>query len=106
MQSLNEFDGKRLQSIGKGTVTLGDVEAREQMKQELEAKQQSYQDLLTFIQQHLYTHVKNVRLSGRLSSSPVCLVGEEHDCSPQLERRLLWCTGNIEKRGYGQARQR
>ena len=88
VQSLNEFEGKRLKSIGKGTVTLGDEEEREQMKQELEEKQQTYQDLLTFIQQHLDTHVKNVRLSGRLSSSPVCLVGEEHDYSPQLERLL------------------
>ena len=88
VQSLNEFDGKRLKSIGKGTVTLGDEAEREQMKQELEAKQQTYQDLLTFMQQHLDTHVKHVRLSGRLSTSPVCLVGEEHDYSPQLERLL------------------
>ena len=39
VQSLSEFAGKRPQSIGKGTVMLGDAAAREQMKQELEAKQ-------------------------------------------------------------------
>jgi molecular chaperone HtpG len=30
-----------------------------------------------------------VRLSNRLTSSPACLVGAEHDYSPQLERLLM-----------------
>jgi len=33
-------------------------------------------------------HVKEVRLSSRLTTSPACLVGGEHDMSPQLERLL------------------
>ena len=31
---------------------------------------------------------KNVRLSGRLTSSPACLVGDKDDLSPQLEQMM------------------
>ena len=37
---------------------------------------------------HLEEHVREVRLSSRLTSSPACLVGSEHDMSPHLERLL------------------
>ena len=32
--------------------------------------------------------MKQVRLTNRLTASPVCLVGAEHDYSPQLEKLL------------------
>ena len=41
-----------------------------------------------YLQKSLDEHVKQVRLSGRLVSSPACLVGTEIDYSPQLERLL------------------
>ena len=40
------------------------------------------------LQKELNEHVKQVRLSARLTISPVCLVVEEHDYSPMLERVL------------------
>jgi molecular chaperone HtpG len=39
-------------------------------------------------------YVKEVRLSTRLTSSPVCLVGSDFDYSPQLERLLR--QGNLD----------
>ncbi len=88
MQSLSEYEGKRLKSIGKGTVELGSKEEREKEKEELEEKQKDYEPLLEAMQKHLDEHVKQVRLTNRLTESPVCLVGAEHDYSPQLERLL------------------
>src|SRR6185295_18961727 len=88
VQSLHEFEGKRLKSGGKGQITLGDDETKEQAEKELQAKSAEYGDLLTVLQKKLDEHIKQVRLSSRLTSSPVCLVGEEHDYSPQLERLL------------------
>jgi molecular chaperone HtpG len=55
--------------------------------------QRSYKSLLELLQQKLEEHVKEVRLSSRLTTSPACLVSAEHDYSPQLERLLL--QGNL-----------
>ncbi|MEW6735158.1 MAG: molecular chaperone HtpG [Acidobacteriota bacterium] len=88
VQSLTEFDGKRLKSVGKGIIELGSEEEREKTKKELEEKQKESADLLQLLQKKLDAHVKDVRLSHRLTNSPVCLVGAEHDYSPQLERLL------------------
>ena len=44
--------------------------------------------LLEALQKKLDEHVKQVRLTNRLTTSPVCLVGAEHDYSPQLEKLL------------------
>lgn len=83
MQSLTEFDGKKLKSIGKGRVKLGADDEQELKKQEEEVS-----GLLEFLQKKLDQYVKQVRLTNRLTASPVCLVVEEHDYSPQLERLL------------------
>lgn len=88
VQSLTEFDGKRLKSVGKGMVKLGSDEERQQTEKELKEQQESFSELLTLLQKKLDEHIKQVRLTNRLTTSPVCLVGEEHDYSPQMERLL------------------
>jgi molecular chaperone HtpG len=40
------------------------------------------------LQKSLDEHVKEVRLTNRLTDSPACLVGAEMDYSPQMERLL------------------
>ncbi|HZF12238.1 MAG TPA: molecular chaperone HtpG [Thermoanaerobaculia bacterium] len=87
-QSLNEYDGKKLKSVGKGTVNLGNEEEKKQTEEELKAKEEEMKPLLESLQKKLDTWVKQVRLTNRLTNSPVCLVGAEHDYSPQLERLL------------------
>lgn len=86
--SLHEFEGKSLKSIGKGTVELGSEEEKQKAKEELQEKQKETAGLLEFVQKKLGEDIKEVRLSNRLTSSPVCLVSSEHDYSPQLERIL------------------
>ena len=87
-QSLHEYGGKRLKSVGKGTVSLGSEEERKQTEEELKAKEEELKPLLEALQKKLDEHVKQVRLTNRLTTSPVCLVGAEHDYSPQLEKLL------------------
>ncbi|HEV2845502.1 MAG TPA: molecular chaperone HtpG, partial [Thermoanaerobaculia bacterium] len=87
-QSLNEYGGKKLKSAGKGTVSLGSEEEKKQTEEDLKAKEEEMKPLLEALQQKLDTWVKQVRLTNRLTSSPVCLVGAEHDYSPQLEKLL------------------
>ncbi len=88
VQYLTEYDGKRLKSAGKGEVDLGDEEEKEERKKELEEKEERFKGLMERLQEELEEHVKHVRLSGRLTASPACLVGAEHDYSPQLEKLL------------------
>ena len=83
-QSLWDFNGKKLKSVLKGVVDLGG----EEKKEEKTGEEEAYKPFLEALEKKLETWVKVVRLSGRLSKSPVVLVGAEHDYSPHLERML------------------
>lgn len=97
VQYLTEFEGKRLKSVGKGTVTLGSEEERAKIEEELKKEQEESAGLLQTIQQHLDQYLKDVRLTNRLTNSPVCLVGAEMDFSPQMERLLQMGEGGRPK---------
>src|SRR5687767_11785346 len=97
VQSLTEFDGKRLKSVGKGTVNLGNEEERAKVEEELKKEQNESAGLLQSIQKHLDEYLKDVRLTNRLTNSPVCLVSGEMDFSPQMERLLQMGEGGRPK---------
>ncbi len=88
VQSLQEVQGKKMKSVEKGTVKLGNEDEQKKVEAELKDKEEHLRPFLDHLQKLLDTHVKQVRLTNRLTSSPVCLVGAEHDYSPQLERLL------------------
>ena len=88
VQSLTDYESKKLQSVGKGIIKLGSEEEKEKSQQELKQKEEEASVLLNLLQKSLDEHVKQVRLSNRLVSSPACLVGTEMDYTPQLERLL------------------
>jgi molecular chaperone HtpG len=82
-----EVEGKALVSVARGAVDLG----TEQEKQEESAREETgerFKDLLLALRAALQDEVKDVRLSGRLTSSPACLVGEAGDLSPHLAELL------------------
>jgi molecular chaperone HtpG len=88
VQHLHEFEGKRLKSVTKGKINLGTEEEKKQTEEQLKKKEEEYADFLQTCQKKLDAHVKQIRLSTRLVGSPACLVTEEHEYSPQLERLL------------------
>lgn len=88
VQSLTEFEGKKIKSVSKGRIELGDQAEKERASAELKQEEEENAKLLEFLQKRLDKHVKQVRLTNRLTVSPVCLVGTEIDYSPQLERLL------------------
>jgi molecular chaperone HtpG len=89
VQSLWDYEGKKLKSAGKGMLKLGnDQEEREKVQAELKKKEEEAADLFAAMQKALDEYVKQVRLSNRLVASPACLVGTEMDYSPQMERLL------------------
>ncbi|MFJ6141147.1 molecular chaperone HtpG [Kitasatospora sp. NPDC092286] len=83
------FDGHRFQSIAKGQVDLdhdADAEGSDEAKAEKAQREQDFAPLLTWLQTTLAEHVKQVRLSTRLTTSAACLVGDAHDLTPTLEK--------------------
>ncbi|MFE3827700.1 molecular chaperone HtpG [Streptomyces sp. NPDC059092] len=85
VQSVPEFDGKPLQSIAKGEVDLDTDEEKKEVEAEREKQQQDFAALLTWMSGKLGEHVKEVRLSSRLTVSPACIVGDTFDVTPALE---------------------
>ena len=83
-----EFEGKPLTSVAKGAVDLGSEEEKKQEETAREEASERFKDLLLALRAKLQDEVRDVRLSGRLTSSPACLVGEAGDLSPHLEELL------------------
>ena len=57
-------------------------------KTEEDTNEKSVESLLVFLKEKLKEKVKDVRVSKRLTDSPVCLVGDEGAMDPQLEKIL------------------
>jgi molecular chaperone HtpG len=88
VQHLSEFEGKRLKSVSKGKVQLGTEEEKKELEEQVRKKEEEYAKFLEACQKKLDQYVKQIRLSTRLIDSPACLVTEEHEYSPHLERLL------------------
>ena len=84
---LTEFDGKPLQSVNKGALDLGDIQNEDEKKEE-EKKSKDYSKLAERIKKVLDDKVKDVRVTSRLTTSPACLVSDEHDMGRHLEQIL------------------
>ena len=84
---LHEFDGKSLQSVTKGELNFGDLESEDE-KKEAEKASDSLKSMLDRIKNALGEQVKEVRMTHRLTTSPACLVADEHAMDASLERLL------------------
>ncbi|MFZ2316143.1 MAG: molecular chaperone HtpG [Gammaproteobacteria bacterium] len=88
-----EFEGKPLQSVAKGDLALDEIvaedpDAKKAEEAKDEAQQKEFDTLLGQMKTILENKVQEVRLSHRLTSSPVCLVREQSALGPQMERLL------------------
>ncbi|HAT2138713.1 TPA: molecular chaperone HtpG [Legionella pneumophila] len=81
---MNEFTGKKLQSISKGKVELGDDETSEQIKEQ----EKTLEPLIKHIKSVLNERVKDVLLTNRLTDSPACVVADEQDMGLEMQRIL------------------
>jgi molecular chaperone HtpG len=82
--NVTEFDGKPLRSVAKGEVDLDADEDKSDA--EREEQQKEFAELLTWLQETLSEHVKEVRLSTRLTESPACLITDAFGITPALAR--------------------
>ena len=83
VQILAEYDEVSFKSVQQGESDLLD----EEEKKKLEESEKDYSKLLKTLKKNLKDKVKDVKLSGRLKESPVCLVSGE-GLSLEMEKVL------------------
>ena len=84
---LTDYKGKHLQSVAKGELDLGELEAKED-KEKVEKATEEHKQLIERVKTALGDAVKEVRVSSRLTESPACLVVDHYDMSQNLARVL------------------
>lgn len=85
VSNLDEFDGKHLQSVAKGDLDLGPLDAEED-KAAQEEVNKDFEAVIEQIKDVLGEKVSEVRLSHRLTESPACLVADVYGMSLNMER--------------------
>ena len=103
----HDFQGKELKSITREDIDLnnlnGELEKTEENKEDIKfddknkSKEENaknitesqYDGLITFIKEVLKDKIKDVKISKKLTSSPVCLVADKQAMDIRLERYLL-----------------
>jgi molecular chaperone HtpG len=83
-----EVQGKKIVFIGRGEVELGSEEEKKEKREKLESQKKDYNALMDTLKDKLSNEIESVRLSTRLTTSPACLVSQEGDMSPQLQRLI------------------
>ena len=84
--SVTEFDGNPLQSVAKGEVDLDSEDEKTAHETQRQEQERDFADLMTWLKETLSDHVKEVRLSTRLTESPACLITDTFGITPALAR--------------------
>ena len=87
MSHLTEFEGKTFQSVARGDLDLGEMED-EAIKEKKEASEKAFESVLKQVKDVLQEHVKEVRITCRLTDSPACVVADETDMNANMQRIL------------------
>ena len=103
----HDFQGKELKSITREDIDLnnlnGELEKTKENKEDIKFDDENkskednaknitesqYAGLITFIKEVLKDKIKDVKISKKLTSSPVCLVADKQAMDIRLERYLL-----------------
>ena len=86
LPGFGEYSDKTLKSIAQGDIDLGTEEEKKIAEEQKKEASGKYKNLIEKIQDTLKEDVKEVRLSDRLTDSPSCLVTDEGDINPQMEK--------------------
>ena len=86
VQSLADFDGKKLLNVSKGDLDLGEL-SKEEKKSQKQAEGK-YKKFMKDFEEKAGDLLKEVRVTTRLKESPCCLVADETDMGANMERIL------------------
>lgn len=88
MSHLQEFAGKQFASVAKGDLQLGELEDK-QDKETQEKFKEEFSSVVDHVKKVLGEKVKDVRITYRLTNSPVCIVADEQDMGSHMQRILM-----------------
>jgi molecular chaperone HtpG len=86
INSLTEFDGKKLQSVAKGDLDLSKLGDDTEKKDE--TAPEDFAELITRMKEALTEKAQDVRLTHRLTTSPSCIVGDDSAMTLQMQKML------------------
>ncbi|MEB8433627.1 molecular chaperone HtpG [Cocleimonas sp. KMM 6892] len=84
VNGLQEFDGKKLQSVAKGELDLSKFDTEEDKKEQEEVDKKA-DGIIKHLKEVLGEKVEDVRVSHRLTSSPSCIVLNEQDMALYMQ---------------------
>ncbi len=87
MSHLTEYQEKSFVSVAKGELDLGKLGSEEDKKQQKKIEKEA-KDLIDRIKKVLEEKVEDVRVSHRLTSSPACIVLNEHDMALYMQHLM------------------
>ncbi|HIO93570.1 MAG TPA: molecular chaperone HtpG [Leucothrix mucor] len=87
MGSLPEFEGKKLQSVAKGDLDLGELDSDED-KEEQKKVEDEAQSIIKQLKEELGDKVEDVRVSHRLTASASCLILSEQDMALYMQQMM------------------
>ena len=87
MGSFPEFEGKKLQSVAKGDLDLGELDSDEDKEEQKKVEEKSA-SIVKQLQEELAEKVEDVRVSHRLTSSPSCLILSEQDMALYMQQMM------------------
>jgi len=87
LQMAGLFKGKKFVSITKGSIDLDKFESENKNEPKIE-NEENVVHLLGVLSDELKDDVKQVRISKRLTDSPVCLIADEQGVDMHMERIL------------------
>lgn len=87
MGSLTEFEEKKFVSVAKGELDLDKLSDNDEKEEQKKIEEQA-SDLVKLIKEKLEDKVEDVRVSHRLTSSPACIVLNEHDMALYMQHLL------------------
>ena len=86
-QGLQEFDGKKLQSVAKGELDLGKFDSEKDKKAQEKAEKKAG-GVIKHLKEVLGDKVEEVRVSHRLTDSPSCIVLNEQDMALYMQNLM------------------
>ena len=85
---LQEYQGKSLQSIAKGELDLSQFNDEKKDEKQQKQTEEDFASIVKQMQEVLGERVSEVRLTDRLTTSPACIVVNQHDMTAQMQQIL------------------
>lgn len=86
--AVQDYQGHVFTSVTKGSIDLSPFPVQDEKSKESNEVQTAIEPLIAYLRQRLSSQVSDVRVSSRLTDSPVCLVASDKEVDMHMQRVL------------------